>query len=62
MSYLLTFIAIALIVVVLVAVIPLLFDRDRSQAPATRSNLDGPQEEKIADQARPSIQEKPPET
>ncbi len=66
MGYLLTFFALALVVVIAIAVLPLLSGKARDasgrgqeddHAPTTRSNLDGPQEEKIADEARPSKQQ-----
>ncbi len=59
MNTLLTVVIIALVVVAAVAVIPSLLGRRKptDEAPTTRSNLGGPQEEKIADQARPSQSE-----
>ncbi len=69
MGYILTAIALLLIIAIVVAVLPALSGKgtaaagrgdDRDEAPVTRSNLGGPQEEKIADQARPSQPENPP--
>ncbi len=58
MGTLLTVVILALIGVVAVAVIPALLNqrKDRDRRPTTRSHLEGAQEEKIADQARPSKQ------